>query len=99
MCGQTWPEQNAVDEWLKKYNISVDHKVAMELKNTVTKFRIKSDDRVRELEKLLNCGSEKPSPNKQSESLLCPKCSRADICGVHKVGKHIIAVKCNDFQL
>jgi len=37
----TWPEQNAVDEWLEKYQIKVpDRKSEMELKEAVTKWRL-----------------------------------------------------------
>lgn len=39
-CAGTWPEQNAVDEWLKKHDIGVHFKIAMELKNAVTKYRL-----------------------------------------------------------
>lgn len=36
----SWPEQDAVDAWLKKHNISVSNKQALELKKNVSKYRI-----------------------------------------------------------
>ena len=38
--GSTWPEQDAVDAWLKKHSIEVGNKESMELKTSVTKYRI-----------------------------------------------------------
>ena len=38
--GGTWPEQDAIDLWLKKYNIALANKYTMELKKEVTKPRI-----------------------------------------------------------
>lgn len=38
------------------------------------------------------------SPNKQSESLLCPKCRLSKICKVHRYGKHVMAVECTYFE-
>lgn len=37
----TWPEQDAVDRWLKKHSLCVTFEQAMELKNSVTEYRIK----------------------------------------------------------
>jgi hypothetical protein len=40
-CCGTWPEQNAVDAWLKKHGIEVEHKVRLELKEVVTECRLR----------------------------------------------------------
>jgi hypothetical protein len=50
-CCGTWPEQNAVDAWLKKHGIEVDHKVSMELKDATTKYRIEVQDELYRQEK------------------------------------------------
>jgi hypothetical protein len=38
--GYTWPEQDAVEAWLRKYGIKVSFEAALELKTAVTKPRI-----------------------------------------------------------
>jgi hypothetical protein len=38
--GGTWPEQDAIDLWIKKHNIAIVHQHTLELKNEVTKPRI-----------------------------------------------------------
>jgi len=40
MSNCSWPEQDAVDEWLEKNQINVTHHQAMELKSAVSKYRI-----------------------------------------------------------
>jgi hypothetical protein len=50
MEGTTWSEQDAVDLWMEKHNISIPHEEIMELKKAVTAPRLASDSRIRELE-------------------------------------------------
>ena len=39
-AGCSWPEQDAVDAWLKKHEIVVSRRAATELKDEVSKLRI-----------------------------------------------------------
>lgn len=41
-CCGTWPEKNAIEEWLKKHGIGVHWKVAHELADSVTEYRLKA---------------------------------------------------------
>jgi len=38
--GGTWPEQDAVDMWVIKYNVGVSNRQTLELKEAVTKWRV-----------------------------------------------------------
>jgi len=38
--GGTWPEQDAVDMWVIKYNVGVSNRQTLELKEAVTKCRV-----------------------------------------------------------
>ena len=42
----SWPEQEAVENWLKKHGIEVDNAVSYELKKAVTKERVRLDKRI-----------------------------------------------------
>ncbi len=44
--GLTWPEQDAVDLWLKKHDIDVSVSDALDLKNAVSKLRIEGDIKI-----------------------------------------------------
>lgn len=47
-CG-TWPEQNAVDEWAEKHNLKLSFSAKMELKKTVSEYRIELQKQLEEL--------------------------------------------------
>jgi hypothetical protein len=36
----TWPEQEAVEAWIKKYEIRVSNEAKLELKEAVTRYRL-----------------------------------------------------------
>lgn len=57
-CG-SWPEQDAVDAWLKKYGIVVTFNAAMELKKATTKFRIVQQERADKAEAALSAPSDR----------------------------------------
>lgn len=44
--GSTWPEQDAIDVWIKKHNIVIVHQHTLELKKEVTKPRIEVQDKL-----------------------------------------------------
>lgn len=49
--GGTWPEQDAVDNWLRENNINVTFKQSMRLKEAVTVYRLKiQEESQKELE-------------------------------------------------
>lgn len=50
--GKTWPEQDAVDAWLKKHKISVSHQGALELKRAVTKYRVAAEGEIRAIQRV-----------------------------------------------
>jgi hypothetical protein len=75
--GSTWPEQDAVDSWLEKYNINVDHKTSMELKEAVTAHRLAIDkerislrSRIKELEEDVAEWREKADEHSRSKHTL-----------------------------
>ena len=51
--GCTWPEQDAIDIWIKKHNIAIVHQHTLELKNEVTKPRIEVQDKLEKANKEL----------------------------------------------
>jgi len=49
----TWPEQDAVDKWLKKHGIKVGHSESLELKEAVTEYRVKAEIKLKDRERIL----------------------------------------------
>jgi chromosome segregation ATPase len=44
--GGTWPEQDAIDIWIKKHNIAIVHQHTLKLKKEVTKPRIEVQNKL-----------------------------------------------------
>jgi len=57
--GCTWPEQDAVEEWLERYFLKVEHNAKMELKDAVTVYRLKIQDELESLKSKNNKTEEK----------------------------------------
>lgn len=49
----TWPEQDAVDAWLKKYGIKISRAATMELKQSVTRYRVERDETINQIQHLV----------------------------------------------
>lgn len=62
-----WPEQEAVEAWLEKYFLKVEHNAKHELKEAVTAYRLKIQKELEKLKKKQERLSERPQ--KKSDGL------------------------------
>lgn len=71
MTGCSWPEQDAVDLWIKEMNLSVTRMEASQLKDAVTGHRLKIQDAAQDL--IADVRKRYPG-----EELLCPHMRKLD---------------------